>query len=171
MLSEANIADAYTVLDIWHRERERDDDYLPSKEALDLFFDLELSGYLVYADEVPVAYTIGEPLQNGKAYVVHIEKGINAYRGVYQFINMAYCAFLPTQYRLINREQDLGNPGLRQSKMTYMPHDFVKKYRIYPVGTKFPLSVAAEMESRGEATWDTELKARHSDPNASEVLS
>ena len=38
---------------------------------------------------------------------------------------------LPKHYMYINREQDLGDPGLRQAKMSYRPSDFVKKYRVY----------------------------------------
>lgn len=132
-----SIKDAYYVLDAWHEERGRDDDYHASKEALDLCKELELCGYMVWVDGKPAAYTMGEALQKGKSFVVHIEKAISSYKGVYQFINMAFAAILPSHYQYINREQDLGNPGLRQAKMTYMPSGFVKKYRIYPAGVQF----------------------------------
>jgi len=132
------IKDAYYVLDAWHEERGDDGDYYASKEALDRCKDLELCGYIVYADGKPAAYTMGESLQKGKSFVVHIEKGISEYKGVYQFINQAFAAILPKHYLWINREQDLGDPGLRQSKMTYLPCGFVKKYRIYPKGSVTP---------------------------------
>jgi len=32
----------------------------------------------------------------------------------------------------VNREQDLGDEGLRQAKMTYRPSGFVRKYRVKP---------------------------------------
>jgi len=136
------LRDAYYVLDAWHEERGRDDDYWASKEALDLTAELGLCGYIVYADGKPAAYTQGESLQKGKTFVIHIEKGISAFKGVYQFVNQAFAAILPKHYHYINREQDLGNPGLRQSKMTYRPCGFIKKYRIYPVGAHVPVSVA-----------------------------
>jgi len=41
---------------------------------------------------------------------------------------------LPRFFIYINREQDLGNKGLRQAKMTYRPSGFVKKYCAYKVG-------------------------------------
>lgn len=126
------IKDARYVLDAWHEERGRDDDFHASKEALDLWQELGLCGYMVYVDGRPAAYTMGEALQKGKTFVVHIEKGISSYKGVYQFINMAFAAILPSHYHYINREQDLGNPGLRQAKMTYLPTGFIKKYRLYP---------------------------------------
>jgi hypothetical protein len=132
-----SIKDAYYVLDAWHEERGRDDDYYASKEALDLCAELELCGYMVWVDGKPAAFTMGESLQKGRTFVVHIEKAISSYKGVYQFINMAFAAILPKHYLYINREQDLGNPGLRQSKMTYLPCSFIKKYQIHPIGVQF----------------------------------
>jgi hypothetical protein len=38
---------------------------------------------------------------------------------------------LPRFFINLNREQDLGNEGLRQAKMTYRPTGFVKKYSAY----------------------------------------
>jgi len=138
-----SFGDAYKILDTWHAERGRDDDYIASKEALDKCADLELCGYIVYANGKPAGYTMGESLQKGKTFVVHIEKAISEFKGIYQFINMGFAAMLPAHYLYINREQDLGNPGLRQAKMTYLPSGFVKKYRIYPVGAELPISPAA----------------------------
>jgi hypothetical protein len=42
---------------------------------------------------------------------------------------MDFARSLPASCSLINREQDLGDPGLRQAKITYRPSGFVKKYR------------------------------------------
>lgn len=137
------IKDAYLILDAWRAERGRDDDYAASKEALDLCGELGLCGYIVYADGRPAGYTMGEGIQKGKTFVVHIEKGIGEFKGIYQFINMGFAAILPPSFQYINREQDLGNPGLRQAKMTYLPCGFVKKYRIYPAGAELPASQAA----------------------------
>jgi hypothetical protein len=62
-------------------------------------------------------------------FVVHYEKTIPNLKGLYQLINMDFVRSLPAPVTLINREQDLGDPGLRQAKITYRPCDFVKKYR------------------------------------------
>jgi hypothetical protein len=44
-------------------------------------------------------------------------------------MNQAFASSLSPDFTRINREQDLGDEGLRQAKMTYRPVDFVKKYR------------------------------------------
>jgi hypothetical protein len=44
-------------------------------------------------------------------------------------MNQSFAAGLPAFFTYINREQDLGDEGLRQAKMTYRPSGFVVKYR------------------------------------------
>jgi hypothetical protein len=136
-----HIPDAMRILDEWQRERADDADYAAATEALQRFQELGLKGYIVYVKDEPAAYTIGEPLMKGQSFVVHFEKAIDSYRGIYQFVNKAFAAMLPKHYKWINREQDLGDEGLRQSKMTYRPSGFVKKYR---VGKTLPETIHGE---------------------------
>lgn len=130
LLKADTVSDALTVLEHWHAAHSDDADYAASREALDLFTRLPLVGYIVYVDNKPAAYTLGEPLAKGKSFVVHFEKALDGYKGLYQFINKAFVSILPRHYHYINREQDLGNEGLRQAKLTYRPYGFVKKYRV-----------------------------------------
>jgi hypothetical protein len=51
--------------------------------------------------------------------------------GIYQFMNQTFAASLPETVTHINMEQDLGDVGLRQAKMTYRPSGFVRKYLGY----------------------------------------
>jgi len=106
-------------------------DYVAAKEALENMEYLQLCGGIFYVDEEPVAYTLGEELAQGRMYVIHFEKAVlrKQYAGIYQYVNRAFAAVLPEKYELINREQDLGDPGLRQAKESYRPVGFVKKYR------------------------------------------
>ncbi len=142
-LDRDSVHDALQVLDSWRAERDTDGDYRPSREALELYRELGLSGLVVYVDGTPVAYAVGEPLPNGDSYVVHCEKAAGGYRGAYQHVNSALAATLVGRYTYINREQDLGDPGLRQAKLTYRPVGFVEKFRVaaparVPVGTDEP---------------------------------
>lgn len=138
-LTRHNVEDAIGILEQWQSTRDDRADYPAAREALELYDELELKGYLVYVDGVPAAYTVGEPLMKGRSFVVHFEKALDGYRGLYQFVNKAFAAILPKHYRWVNREQDLGNEGLRQAKMTYRPSGFVKKYR---VGRNLPASAS-----------------------------
>jgi hypothetical protein len=106
-------------------------DYAAAREALENMEYLQLCGGIFYVDGEPVAYTLGEELAQGRMFVIHFEKAVlkKEYRGIYQYVNQAFAALLPDKYEFINREQDLGDPGLRQAKESYRPAGFVPKYR------------------------------------------
>jgi hypothetical protein len=106
-------------------------DYAAAREALENMEYLQLCGGIFYVDDEPAAFTLGEELARGRMFAIHFEKAIlrKQYRGIYQYVNQAFTALLPDKYELINWEQDLGDPGLRQAKESYRPAGFVPKYR------------------------------------------
>jgi len=129
-LLEEYIPDAMQILETWRDGRDHPGDYDAAKEALEKAESLQLCGGIYYVDGAPAAFTLGEELALGKSFVIHFEKALSKYKGIYQFVNKCFAAILPEKYEYINREQDLGNPGLRQAKMSYRPIGFVKKYRV-----------------------------------------
>jgi len=151
-LSKDNVADAVLVLDTWREAKGFDGDYAASREALDLFGELGLRGCVYYVDGSPAGWCLGESLAKGKMFAVHFEKGIEDYKGIYQFINQAFAQSLPPSIKHINREQDLGDEGLRQAKMTYRPSGFVTKYRVVKGERLESEDRSAEDALRDEAT-------------------
>jgi len=128
-LATDRVGDALAVLETW-RENARDQaDWAPAREALEHASEFELHGRVYYVEGKPAGYTLGEEARAGTMFVVHYEKTVPDMKGLYQVINMDFVRSLPQTVTLINREQDLGDPGLRQAKITYRPSDFVKKYR------------------------------------------
>ena len=123
------IPDALSVLEYWRRDKGEDGDYMAAKEALEIFSTLELRGAVYYVGGKPAAYCLGESACGGAMFSIHFEKALDQYKGIYQYMNQAFAAALPETFTRINREQDLGDEGLRQAKMTYRPVGFVKKYR------------------------------------------
>lgn len=129
-LLEEFIPDALEVLELWRDGRDNPGDYKASRDALEKSEKLQLCGGIYYVEGKPAAYTLGEELAGGESYVIHFEKALNQYKGIYQFVNQCFASILPEKYVYINREQDLGDPGLRQAKLSYRPVGFVKKYRV-----------------------------------------
>lgn len=123
------VADAVTVLEMWRHKKGNHDDYSAAREALEKMEELQLCGVVYYVDGKPAAYILGEELGVGDSFVIHFEKAVSDYKGLYQFVNQSFAAIIPKKYKFINREQDLGIEGIRQAKMTYRPVGFVKKYR------------------------------------------
>ena len=88
-----------------------------------------LTGGVIQVEDLIVAYTIAEEMSED-TIVIHYEKGCPDYKGVYQAINQMFLADLNSRYRWVNREQDLGEEGLRKAKLSYHPVSFLKKYRV-----------------------------------------
>lgn len=129
-LTSANLPAALQILSRWQEQIGEAGDAAETREALELFEELRLCGALYYVGGIPAAFVIGEPLVERLSYVIHFEKADTSFKGVYQYINKAFATVVPKKYVYMNREQDLGDEGLRQAKLTYRPCSFVKKYRV-----------------------------------------
>jgi hypothetical protein len=130
-LTADRVADAIAILEAWRASAKDQADYAPSLDALRHADAFGLHGRIYYADGAPAGYTLGEPIAGGAVFVVHYEKAIPDVKGLYQLINMEFARSLPESIVFMNREQDLGDPGLRQAKLTYRPCGFVKKFRVH----------------------------------------
>jgi hypothetical protein len=73
-----------------------------------------------------VAYTLAEPL-DGETVVIHFEKGCPDFRDVYQAMNQLFLERSCGSFAWVNREEDMGDPGMREAKMSYRPERFVEK--------------------------------------------
>jgi len=129
--SERDTEAALDLLERWQAHREDRSDYLPSKDAILHRDELELQGRIWTHEGRTIAFAQGEPTQLGRAFTIHFEKGDGEYRGVYQAIFLDWAQTLKETWPLINREQDLGDPGLRQAKETYRPVDYVRKFQVW----------------------------------------
>lgn len=84
----------------------------------------------VFIDGKLEAFTIGSYNELEKMAVIHIEKANAEIRGLYQFINQQFLIHEFPEAELVNREDDLGEEGLRKAKMSYNPVGFARKYLI-----------------------------------------
>ena len=99
--------------------------------ALNNFEALAIDGAAIFVDNQVVAYSLGEQL-NRETAVIHIEKANSDIHGAYVAINQMFCQNRWQNYMFINREQDLGLPGLRAAKESYHPHYLLNKYLLTP---------------------------------------
>lgn len=99
--------------------------------AINLLFDnweaLGLKGGAIKLFGRIEAFSIGE-LLNERIALIHIEKANPEIRGLYQAINNEFVRHEFSDTEFINREEDMGMPGLRQAKESYNPHHFAEKY-------------------------------------------
>lgn len=100
-----------------------------SREALGIAGGLGLTGLVVIVAGEVKAFVLGERL-NRETSVCQFEKADPFLDGLYQLINREFSRLLFTDCGYVNREQDLGEPNLRESKLSYHPVELVKKYRV-----------------------------------------
>ena len=105
------------------------------KWALDSFDELGLNGGLIRRDGRVLAFSIGERL-NQDTFVIHFEKAYGNIQGAYQIINQQMALHNP-EYLYINRQEDVGDFGLRKSKLSYYPDIMIKKYMAVKSGFNY----------------------------------
>jgi hypothetical protein len=99
---------------------------LALKQALENMNEIDFFGGVVLMEGKVQALTLGERL-NDRTAAVHFEKANPGIRGLYQVINQQFCEKALGDFEFVNREQDVGEPGLRRAKEGYHPHHFVEK--------------------------------------------
>ena len=99
------------------------------KELLGSSDGLAVQGGVILINGVVEAFTLGE-LLNKETAVVHIEKANAQIPGLYAVMNHQFCEYAWSGVQFVNREQDLGDEGLRQAKLSYHPERLVEKFTI-----------------------------------------
>ncbi len=94
------------------------------RKGFESFDSIPLEGIAIYIENDTesklVAFSVYSRL-NKDAFTIHFEKVNYSCRGAAQIINWETAKILKDKCRYINREQDLGIPGLRQAKLSYEP--------------------------------------------------
>jgi hypothetical protein len=134
-LDDAAVADCLALEEQWCdlRACHLDEGLAAEQEAIGACLrmrrELGVFGGVVRVDGRLKAFAIAERLGRDTA-VVHFEKADLAINGLYQLINHWLCREALGDYVFVNREQDLGIPGLRQAKAGWRPHHLVEKWTI-----------------------------------------
>jgi uncharacterized protein len=134
-MEESDIDACLELADGWCEARDCEEDLSLSseadatREALKNFSNLGIDGGVVVVNGCIEAFALGE-LLNSETAVVHIEKANTDIRGLYAVVNQQFCEQRWRKVPFINREQDLGEDGLRTAKLSYNPHHLVEKYSI-----------------------------------------
>lgn len=98
-----------------------------ARDYLSHFLSFDHVGGLIEVDGNIIAFAIGEIIKD--TLYVHVERALTEYHGAYQMIVSEFAKDYATDGVLfINREDDVGDPGLRTSKLSYRPISLLEKY-------------------------------------------
>jgi len=103
-----------------------------TRKTFELFDNLDIydfSSLALYVDDKVVGFTFGSLLDD-TLYVI-LEQADRDHRGAYPKLASAFVyAHLDAGAVYVNREDDLGNAGLRRSKLAWNPVEIVERYSV-----------------------------------------
>lgn len=118
--------------------KERSDDEMRSlseechaiTEALRFIDREDVYSIGIFIDGKLQAYAIGERMSADTA-AEHFEKANKDFRGLYQVVCSEFCKQLPEEIVYVNREEDMGIPGLRHAKEALRPHHMSEMFNAW----------------------------------------
>lgn len=117
------------------------------RQSIQTVFDhwdaLDGQGGTIWIGNRLAAFTYGAPV-NHDTFDICAEKADAAYEGIYATLCRDFARSIPPAYTYINREEDLGIDGLRQSKLSYHPYMLLHKYTVM---TKHPMGAVPKPDS------------------------
>ncbi len=135
MITEETIPECLAMQDRWCASRDCKTEpglcgeYRAIVETLQNYRKFPLTGGAIRIDGTIEAFAVGERL-NPSTAVWHFEKAMPHFHGLGQLINQWFARDNLAEFAYVNREQDLGIPGLRRAKESYSPDHLVEKVRI-----------------------------------------
>ena len=97
------------------------------REFLDHYWEYHPLGGVLKANGQVVGFSAGEIVAD--TLIIHVEKADTAFSGAYQMLVNEFAKHFATEnVKFINREEDTGDPGIRQSKESYHPIALLEKY-------------------------------------------
>ena len=112
------------LTEIWQEEKDTSDTIDVEKQVMETIFSnwdaLGMTGGSIFVDGRMVAFTYGAAVTTDTLDVC-VEKADRHVEGAFAIINQQFAEHLPDQYVYLNREEDMGIPGLRQAKLSYHP--------------------------------------------------
>jgi len=112
------------LTEIWQEEKDASDTIDVEKQVMETIFSnwdaLGMIGGSIFVDGRMVAFTYGSAVTTD-TFDVCVEKADRHVEGAFAIINQQFAEHLPEQYIYLNREEDMGIPGLRRAKLSYQP--------------------------------------------------
>lgn len=111
------------------RDKTEEEEYNKIPELLNNMDAYKLLGYYLEINGSIQGFELGEIVD--EMYYSHVQKANVEVHGIYAAMVSFMARTLPETVKYINREEDMGNIGLRTSKKRYRPCGYVEKYMIY----------------------------------------
>lgn len=124
VLSPTLFDECRRVTATWQEGKEASETIATERRVMETVFahweELGMLGGSIFVDGSMVAFTYGAAVATDTIDVC-VEKADRNIEGAFSIINQQFAEHLPEQYLYLNREEDMGLPGLRKSQLSYHP--------------------------------------------------
>ncbi|MFA6002934.1 MAG: phosphatidylglycerol lysyltransferase domain-containing protein [Elusimicrobiota bacterium] len=135
-ITPANAEECISCLQGWRSERPGKDwtevlecERQAITKALHGLVELEFQGVMVSVDGMVRGFAIGSRLR-ADTWVLNFEKASDEVKGLYQYLDRESARRLFPGVAFLNKESDLGDPGLAQAKQSYHPQSRAYSHRL-----------------------------------------
>ncbi|HPQ44102.1 MAG TPA: phosphatidylglycerol lysyltransferase domain-containing protein [Syntrophales bacterium] len=136
-ISPEDVPGCLEFLERWCEERDcdvdRDEDlaceWNATRNALYNIDTLGFSGIMLSIDGITQAFGIASQLTETMS-VLHFQKASAQFKGLYQFFDRECARRLFSELQFINKESDMGVPGMAQTKHSYHPVMMIRSYKL-----------------------------------------
>lgn len=129
-ITKENLEDAKAGIHDWFlRHGDIEEEEQAIKRCFDHWDALGVKGAVIRIYGKVEAFTNGDSINEKMAHII-FEKANPEIRGLYQAINRDFLIHEFAETEFVNREEDLGLPGLREAKMGYHPDHLTEKYDV-----------------------------------------
>lgn len=139
-LTACNMALAQHMINDWFTARMKEDpegnyflENIALARACQNYGSLGMEGILLMDGNQVLAVTMGSRLRED-TFDIHFEKAREDVDGAYPTVNCEFARYLRLKYpdvQFLNREDDMGQEGLRKAKLSYNPHHMLTKHWAY----------------------------------------
>lgn len=134
-ITPENIEECLALGNAWCDERVVEDPSIEEErealtESIKNFKELGLRGGCLRWDGRVQAFSYGTKINSDTA-VIHVEKAVRGVRGAYIAMTKEFAAHAWTDVKYLNREEDMGMPGLRKAKLDLKPEFMIEKFNVH----------------------------------------
>ena len=135
-MSSENIEDCYNMNVEWIKtsgslySEDLENELKIIRRVFENFDELDCKGAVLRIDGKVVAFAMGAQIRSD-TFCVHFEKAFSSIRGAYPMINQQFVENELSEYKYIDREDDLGLENLRKAKLSYYPEFLPDKYEAW----------------------------------------
>ena len=133
VVTPENIEKCREMVKKWYEVHEWNEQIEQEKTAISRAFDCfeasGMDGLMLFDGGEVIAFSMGARM-NAHYYDVCFEKAYSAINGAYAMINREFSRMIAQKYpevQFLNREDDMGEPGLRKAKESYQPTQLLEK--------------------------------------------